>query len=109
MYLKNIVSHGQWSGINPFIVSENSIEKIEQIGGYTFDWKKDKKNIHGFSGHDIGVIAQEIEAVLPEVVTTRENGYKAVRYEKIIPLLIEAIKEQQNKINELENLLKQIK
>jgi len=88
---------------------KNAIEKIEQIGGYTFDWKKDKKNIHGFSGHDVGVIAQEIEAVLPEVVVTRENGYKAVRYEKIIPLLIEAIKEQQNKINELENLLKQTK
>jgi hypothetical protein len=88
---------------------KNAIEKVEQIGGYTFDWKKDKKNIHGFSGHDVGVIAQEIEAVLPEVVTTRENGYKAVRYEKIIPLLIEAIKEQQNKINELENLLKQNK
>ena len=88
---------------------KNAIEKIEQIGGYTFDWKKDKKNIHGFSGKDVGVIAQEIEAVLPEVVVTRENGYKAVRYEKIIPLLIEAIKEQQNKINELENLLKQSK
>lgn len=88
---------------------KNAIEKVEQIGGYTFDWKKDKKNIHGFSGHDIGVIAQEIEAVIPEVVVTRENGYKAVRYEKIIPLLIEAIKEQQNKINELENLLKQNK
>lgn len=88
---------------------KNAIEKIEQIGGYTFNWKKDKKNIHGFSGKDIGVIAQEIEAVLPEVVVTRENGYKAVRYEKIIPLLIEAIKEQQNKINELETLLKQSK
>ena len=50
-----------------------------------------------------GVIAQEIESILPEAVQTRESGMKAVRYEKIIPLLIEAIKEQQKQINELKN------
>ena len=49
----------------------------------------------------MGVIAQEIEKVLPEVVTTRSNGYKAVNYEKIVALLIEAIKEQQIQIDEL--------
>ena len=49
----------------------------------------------------MGVIAQEIEEVLPEIVVTRENGYKAVRYEKIVPLLIETIKEQQKQINKL--------
>ena len=57
--------------------------------------------IHGYEGHDVGVIAQEIEKVLPEVVTTRDNGYKAVKYEKIVPLLIQAIKEQQIMIEEL--------
>ena len=51
------------------------------------------------------VEAQEIEEVLPEVVTTRDNGYKAVKYEKIVPLLIEAIKEQQQQINELKEKL----
>ena len=53
----------------------------------------------------MGVIAQEIEEVLPEIVVTRENGYKAVRYEKIIPLLIETIKEQQKQINKLNDRL----
>jgi hypothetical protein len=53
----------------------------------------------------VGVIAQEIEEVLPEVVTTRDNGYKAVKYEKIVPLLIEAIKEQSKQINELKEKL----
>ena len=49
----------------------------------------------------MGVIAQEIEEVLPEIVVTRDNGYKAVRYEKMVPLLIETIKEQQKQINKL--------
>ncbi len=66
----------------------------------TFEWIEDT-SVHGNSGKDVGVIAQEIEAILPEVVTTRENGVKAVKYEKIVPLLIEAIKELQKQINEL--------
>jgi hypothetical protein len=86
----------------------NALEKINKIGGYEFDWKQNEDLIkfHGFSGHDIGVIAQEIEKVLPEVVTTRDNGYKAVKYEKIIPLLIEAIKAQQSQINDLKEIIK---
>ena len=47
------------------------------------------------------MIAQEIEEVLPEVVTTRDSGYKAVKYEKIVPLLIESIKELKAEIEEL--------
>ena len=80
----------------------NAIDKVKAIGGYEFDWN-DKQEV--YEGHDVGVIAQEIEAVMPEVVTTRENGYKAVKYEKIVPLLIEAIKEQQKQIDELKSLL----
>ena len=51
---------------------------------------------------DIGVIAQEVEEVLPEVVATRKTGIKAVRYDKIVPLLIEAVKELSNKIKDQE-------
>jgi hypothetical protein len=72
--------------------------KITQIGGYEFDWNKESKD---YSGHDVGVIAQEIEKVLPEVVVTRGDGYKAVKYEKIIPLLVQGLKEQQEEINQL--------
>ena len=78
----------------------NPIEKIKSIGGYEFDWNDNQST---YEGHDIGVIAQEIEDVLPELVTTRNTGYKAVKYEKIIALLIEAIKEQQKQIDELKN------
>ena len=84
-----------------------ALDKIQKINGVTFDWKplteEQKIYIHGHEGSDIGVIAQEIEKVLPEVVTTRDNGYKAVKYEKIVALLIEAIKEQQSEIDQLKD------
>lgn len=75
----------------------NAIEKVKQIKGVSFDWNE--KSEH--TGHDIGVIAQDIEKVLPELVRTNDNGYKAVRYEKIVALLIQAVKEQQLQIDEL--------
>ena len=78
----------------------SAIDKINQIGGYEFDWNNSSEH----SGHDVGVIAQEIEKVLPEVVVDRDTGYKAVRYEKIVALLIQAIKEQQLQIDELRGL-----
>ena len=60
---------------------ENPNDKIKQIGGYTFDWN-DKHEI--FKGqHDVGVIAQEIEKVLPEIVETRDNGFKQLNMKKL--------------------------
>ena len=75
------------------------IDKINKIGGYKFTWN-DKQDT--YLGKDVGVLAQEIEAIMPEVVTTRKNGYKAVKYEKIVPLLIEGIKELNKKIEDIE-------
>ena len=87
-----------------------AVDKVKQINGVYFDWiplsEEEEKTIHGNKGHDIGVIAQEIEAILPELVTTRDNGYKAVKYDKIVALLIEAIKEQQGEIDELRRKIK---
>ena len=83
---------------------DNAIDKITTISGYEFDWIPNQE-YHGYEGRDIGIIAQEIEKVLPQVVTTRDSGYKAVKYEKIVPLLIQAIKEQQTQIDELRYLL----
>ena len=75
------------------------LEKVMQISGDTFTWKE---NDAGHEGEDTGVIAQEIEALgLPGIVVTRENGKKAVRYEKLVPLLIEAIKELNTKLEVL--------
>ncbi len=77
---------------------KNSLEKVDKIGGYTFVWN-DKQDT--YEGSDVGVIAQEIEEVLPEVVMTRGSGYKAVKYEKIVPLLIESIKELKQEVDEI--------
>ena len=82
---------------------QNALEKVESISGNTYDWKEGYEELHSHKGNDIGVIAQEIEAILPQIVTNRDNGYKAVQYEKIVPLLIEAIKELSAKIKRLEN------
>ena len=80
---------------------ENALEKISKISGNTYDWKAENKIEHGYEGNDVGVIAQEIEAVLPQLVQTRENGFKAVKYDKLVALLIEGIKEQQLQIEQL--------
>jgi len=81
----------------------DALLKVETISGNTYDWKNEFEYIHGFKGNDVGVIAQEIQKVLPEAVRERENGYLGVNYEKIIPLLIESIKELSAKVDRLEN------
>jgi hypothetical protein len=85
----------------------NAIDKVNAIAGYTFQWKESTDvNFHPLYSKggelDTGVIAQEIEALgLPGITTTREDGVKAVRYEKLVPLLIQAIKELDDKVNSL--------
>ena len=74
------------------------LQKLESINGYEFDWN-DNQGV--YEGHDIGVIAQEIEEVMPELVTTRESGVKAVKYEKLTAFLISVVKEQQTQIEDL--------
>jgi len=82
----------------------NPLDKVMQLGGYSFDWKKEAtKHGNHLVGHDYGVMADEVEALFPELVTVRENDgetMKAVDYKKLIPLLIESVKELNRKINE---------
>ena len=88
-------------------VIESPSSLISQIRGVYFDWIDEHiEERGGEDGYfvrkqDIGVIAQEVENVLPEIVATRDNGYKAVKYEKIVPLLIEAVKELYREVEEL--------
>jgi hypothetical protein len=77
---------------------QNSLDKVNKLNGVLFDWNEKAEEKYGKVGREAGVIAQEVEAVLPEVVTTRDDGTKAVRYEKLVPLLIEAIKELNRKV-----------
>jgi hypothetical protein len=82
---------------------ESPIEKVKSIRGVTFQWNEKSHKETGKK--DVGVIAQEVEEVLPEIVQTRDNGYKAVDYQKLTAVLIEAVKEQQKQIDELKSII----
>ncbi len=92
-------TNGVWSGsdrrwkrnIAPL---EGSLSKVLQLRGVTFDWRRDEFTDMDFDeGTQVGFIAQEVEAVIPELVNTGEDGYKAVAYDKLTAVLIEAVKE----------------
>jgi hypothetical protein len=73
---------------------DNALEITQQLEGVRFDWK----DTHEPS---LGLIAQDVEKILPELVETSDDGTKSVSYGNIIGVLIEAIKEQQKQIDEL--------
>jgi hypothetical protein len=79
------------------VLIEGALDKVKSMRGVEFDWIANEE-IHPNHGHDLGVIAQEVEAVLPTLVQTRENGYKAVKYDKMVAVLIEAVKELSIKV-----------
>jgi hypothetical protein len=82
------------------VVIDRALDKVSLIKGVTFNWN-DKAEGKDTSRREAGVIAQDLEKVLPEAVITRDNGVKAVDYDKIIPLLIEAIKDLKAEVEAL--------
>ena len=85
------------------VVIPNAISKVGIITGYTFNWKTDTGYDYLDGKTDTGVIAQQVEALgLPGITTTRDDGTKAVRYDRLVPLLIEAIKELDARVKTLE-------
>lgn len=92
----------------------NPLEKINKLQGVNYMWKAEEFPELNFSENpQIGLIAQDVEKIVPEIVLTDGNGYKSVDYAKLSAILIEAIKEQQKQIDELkknqEILLNQLK
>ena len=73
-----------------------SLDAVKSLRGVSYDWIES-------GGSEIGVIAQEVEAVLPDVVSTNDEGIKSVKYGNMVAVLIEAIKEQQVQIDELKS------
>ena len=84
---------------------DNPLEKICKLGGYSFDWKKSAKK-HGdhLEGKDYGIMADEVQSLFPELVQTRDNGIRAVKYDKLVPLLIEGIKELKQELNMIKGI-----
>jgi hypothetical protein len=112
----DVVAYGSPSDIRLKDIKEkvpNALESIKKLNGYRFDWKQTDhlKNIK----EDIGVIAQEVADILPELAKINEDGFMSVRYQGLTAVLIEAIKEQQvqiesqkSEIEELKDLVKQL-
>lgn len=75
----------------------DSLSKVCAISGNRFDWNEKSD----YSGTDVGLIAQEVREILPEAVAEREDGHLSVSYIKVIPLLVEAIKELKSEIESL--------
>jgi hypothetical protein len=84
-------------------ILSNSLENVLKLDGVTYLWKTSEFPAKNFSAQrQIGVIAQEVEKIYPELVLTDTDGYKSVDYSRFTPILIEAVKEQQ-KIIESQN------
>ena len=80
----------------------NCLDSIMKIEAVRFSWNEKKSNLRG---EEVGLIAQQVKKVLPEVVKLREDGYFGLRYEKLVPLLIGAVQEQQKTIESLSKRL----
>lgn len=88
----------------------NSLDKILKMQGVNYFFKVDEfPSKHLYEGKQVGLIAQDVETLVPEVVWTGKDGFQNINYDKLVPVLIEAIKEQQLIIEQLkkENSKKQ--
>ena len=106
-----------------FRTIENAVDKVKSLDGLIFDWREDMMAKYEFEPDqkkdDAGLIAQEVQKVLPAAIKRAPFDYDAhkpnqsksgeefltVQYEKVVPLLVQAIKEQQEQIDELKKLL----
>lgn len=77
---------------------DNALDKVLSLQGCEYDWN-DKQDI--YEGHDYSVIAQDVEAVFPELVREQSNGYKGVKIEKLIAPMIEAMRELSEEVRTL--------
>lgn len=85
----------------------NALDKVKQLTGITYDWTKEFLDRNGgedpiyLRKKDIGLLAQEVQLVLPEIVARREDGYLAVKYDRVVALLVEAIKDLSAQVEKL--------
>lgn len=86
---------------------DHPLDKVLMLNGVTFEWDRKIAPDRGFpEGRHIGFIAQELNEVFPELVSTNVDGYMFVDYAKFSPILVEAIKEQQYIIEDQGELIK---
>jgi len=84
------------------------LDKISRLNGMYYEWNEKMTEISGVSGNSYGVIAQEVQKEFPEMVQRQENGYLAVDYIQLIPVMIESIKELNIEIENLKNTIENL-
>ncbi|MFZ3054906.1 MAG: tail fiber domain-containing protein, partial [Minisyncoccales bacterium] len=107
------VTSGAWSGsdarwkknINT-LSTTSSLDQILKLNPVNYEWRTDEfPDMKFTTGTQLGFIAQDMEKIIPEVVTTDTNGYKGISYEKIVPVLTSAMQEQQKEIEQLKEIV----
>ncbi len=89
-------------------IIENPIDKVKKLRGVEYEWN-DKQNTYESGSLDSGIIAQDVEKVLPQLVKERDDGHLGVRHDRLVGLLVEAIKDQQDQIDEMKEQIKELK
>jgi hypothetical protein len=90
------------------ITIENPIDKVKQLKGVEYEWNGLQSNYPSGS-KDSGIIAQDVQKVLPQLVKEKKGGYLGVRHDRLVGLLVESIKEQQEQIDELKKKVEELK
>jgi hypothetical protein len=78
-----------------------SLKKLLKINGKQYEWSEEMHKLTGKTGSDYGVIAQEVQKEFPEMVLSGSDGYLRVDYIQLIPVMIEAIRELKEEIDQL--------
>ena len=87
---------------------EEPIYKLRQLKGVEYEWNN-KQDTYPSGSLDSGIIAQDVQKVLPQLVKEKEDGYLGVRHDRLVGLLVEAIKDQQDQIDEMKEQIKELK
>ena len=87
---------------------EEPIYKLRQLKGVEYEWN-DKQDTYPSGSLDSGIIAQDVQKVLPQLVKERNDGWLGVRHDRLVGLLVEAIKDQQDQIDEMKDQIKELK
>jgi hypothetical protein len=87
---------------------ENSLDKLKKLNAVDFLWKDQSKGWGKKTPQDIGLIAQEVEKEFPSLVGEMADGYKGIRYDRLVPVLVDSIKTQDKKIDDLQVLVEKL-
>jgi hypothetical protein len=95
-------------GETSIIPIDSSLSKVEKLQGVYYDWDRAKWPKKNFpEGKQVGLIAQDVEKVVPEVVNTDKEGYKSLSYDKLTAVLINAMKELEKKVEAQDSIIRE--